>query len=193
MRIAYIIGKPGIGKSTLVRNILKLVKPMSNERYGLLDYIRCEGINVLGIYNPGDIFCGLDKTSMAVQPDAESFLSYSQSHEPEQAILGEGDRLASAGFLRSCRQVGELRLISLHTNDRLLEERRGARNENVGKAQDSAWLKGRESKVTNLEKSFEAESWRVDIPQQSEELAQHLTDWLLGRIESPAPKSKRLF
>lgn len=192
MRILFIIGAPGCGKSSLVLRMLESFGAYTTHRYGLLDYMEFEDFIVLGKYNSGDLFGGTDKLSNAVIDDAERFLT-----KCEKPILLEGDRLANTRFIDRCKALGELRLVTLKLNAALLQERREARAFEYGKKQNPTWLAGRESKVNNLQRLFNAEVWPVDTDEQVNAAVQNFTDWVKGKDVSyataAAPVMGKLF
>jgi hypothetical protein len=100
MKLIGVLGEPATGKTTLVREVLKLLgNDYTHFKYRLV-YGRQypSGLFVLGIYREGETFGGTDRLSMAVQPDAIRFLKKVPTHA---TILFEGDRLTRAGFLRA--------------------------------------------------------------------------------------------
>lgn len=192
MRILFIIGDPGCGKSSLVLKMLQSFGSYTAHRYGLLDYMEFSDVIVLGKYNSGDLFGGTDKLSNAVIDDAERFLEVNR-----KLILLEGDRLANTRFIDRCKALGELRLVTLKLNAALLQERREARAFEYGKTQNPTWLAGRESKVRNLQRLFNAEVWQVDTNEQVNAAVQNFTEWVKGKEvslgEVVVPKVQKLF
>lgn len=192
VRILFIIGAPGCGKSSLVLKMFQSFGSYTMHRWGLLDYMEFGDLVVLGKYNSGDLFGGTDKLSNAVIDDAERFLEVNR-----KSILLEGDRLANTRFIDRCKALGELRLVTLKLNAALLQERREARAFEYGKTQNPTWLAGRESKVHNLQRLFNAEVWPVDTDEQVNAAVQNFTDWLRGEevslSKAAVPKVQKLF
>lgn len=192
MRILFLIGAPGCGKSSLVLKMLQSFGSYTTHRYGLLDYMEFEDVVVLGKYNSGDLFGGTDKLSNAVIDDAERFLEV-----VTKPILLEGDRLANTRFIDRCNALDELRLVTLKLNAALLQERRDARAFEYGKTQNPTWLAGRESKIRNLQRLFNAEIWPVDTDEQVNAAVQNFSDWVKGKDVSyatvAAPAMGKLF
>jgi uridine kinase len=155
VKVIAIGGNPGSGKSTLMKEVLKLIdaSPTSTQLYDLVPG-HVAGINdtpwavVLGKYDEDvGVFGGTDKMSMAVQPKAIEYLAT----EPTKVVIFEGDRLFTASFLEDCNAKYELHIIHLATSGDVREERYKDRGSN----QDPTWLKGRESKISNILTNFD--------------------------------------
>ena len=155
MRIIAIGGNPGSGKSTLMKKLMKEIDaaPESTQLYDLVPGHVC-GFNdmpwgvVLGKYDEDvGVFGGTDKMSMAVQPKAIEYLATN----PAKVVIFEGDRLFTASFLEDCNSKYDLHIIHLATSGDVREERYKDRGSN----QDPTWLKGRESKISNILTNFD--------------------------------------
>jgi dephospho-CoA kinase len=149
MRVIAIGGNPGSGKSTLMRRLLNdLQFPKSSEQlYELVPGHKNRNVVVLGKYDEDvGVFGGTDKMSMAVQPKAIEYLETS----PGAVVIYEGDRLFTGSFLEHCEDKYDLSIIHLSTTKEVREERYKERGSN----QDETWLKGRESKISNILTNF---------------------------------------
>ena len=89
MRIFYIIGVPGTGKSTIMKELMSRFDGWKQERVvELLDTHVSGNLRVLGKYeDDGETFVGTDRLSMAVPPRAVDWIST----RPNEYIIGEGD------------------------------------------------------------------------------------------------------
>ncbi len=152
----YVIGGPGAGKSTLLRAILP--PPMGFRRdpvphllYGEQDG-RITGAQI-GAHHP--MFPGTDRLSMAVQPKAIAWVLTA----PTPALIGEGDRLATKGFIAAMLEsCAAFKLLWLDTPPELAAER-GRRR---GSDQDPRWVEGRRTKVARLAEAFSHSVVRLD-------------------------------
>lgn len=138
--LLYVIGVPGSGKTTLVRELVLgrrrrvVPKPFAHTVYE-------DGLVQLGRDRQGH--GGTDALSMSVQPHVIAAL---QAGAWER-ILAEGDRLANTGFFAAAQGAGYGLTVVLLT---LPAEAAAARRSARGTHQDERWLRGRESKVANL-------------------------------------------
>lgn len=144
MKIIAIGGEPGSGKTTLMNRIVDYYKfELKYDAFKLVPYMQKDNIYLLGKYEEGEVFSGTDRMSMAVQPEAIKFLA---SLPKDSIILFEGDRLFTASFLEHCVENYETQIIYLSTDKSVRQERYKERGSN----QDETWLRGRESKVSNI-------------------------------------------
>lgn len=144
MIAAYLIGLPGAGKSTLMRLLTDGLdvawerRPFAHARY--YDDDRLIGAQIGG-HHPE--FPGTDRLSMAVQPKAIAWVA----GRPAPVVLGEGDRLATAGFLDALAAAADrFDLVWLDTAPADAAARAAAR----GSTQNEQWRRGRETKVRRL-------------------------------------------
>lgn len=203
MRIVAIAGYPCSGKTTFMRRLIESLGGLperSERKRGLLDYHLIHptqtsygDIVVFGKYAKDDVFGGTDKLSMAVEADAEEFVS--RPPAGIEAALFEGDRLATPAFLRhiNSQKHLHLRLIVLQIKPELLKERRADRSFEVGKEQDATWLKGRESKVDSLRQNFFGELMNIDTEEEIQAVIADLRQWVLGVTPVTTKKPGRLF
>lgn len=151
MKLIYLIGIPGTGKTTIMREFMNRVGPWIPERPAeLLDTMRCaspnEKLRILGKYEEGETFAGTDRLSMAVAPKAIEWMET----KPNEVIIGEGDRLANKGFFKSAGD--DLVIFHIKTSD----EERQRRYKERGSNQDESFIKTTKTKCKNLIEEFGA-------------------------------------
>jgi broad-specificity NMP kinase len=143
-------GQPGTGKTTLFRKFMegktwiecepaKLISAMYNEEMDLY---------ILGKYQEGETFAGTDRLSMAVQPEVQKWI---QTHNCN--VLFEGDRIFNQSFLEFAMGLDQtdLQVVYLKAPKETLEQRYKDR----GSDQSEQFLRGRETKYSNLLSNFE--------------------------------------
>jgi hypothetical protein len=144
--LTYVIGEPGVGKSTAVNGAL-----------AGLDFARMDlpfqhhwltagaSTRLLGAYlgRRDGLFQGTDGLSLSVQPRVLDWLR----QYPTGWVIAEGDRLANTSFFRAVEDIGwTLHVVALVASDCTLDVRRAER----GTHQNPTWLAGRRTKVRNL-------------------------------------------
>lgn len=145
---AYLIGVPGAGKTTLMRAIagdvtyVELKRPLAHRIYAS-DVGQVIAMQVGGSHPE---FGGTDRLSMSVQPAAIALVRAFSETYPDAAIVAEGDRLATQGFLDAFG--GDL--VWLDTPAELAAARRAGRNLGKRADQNASWVQGRGTKVANL-------------------------------------------
>jgi len=198
MKLVYIIGIPGTGKSTLMKALMKRIgKNWSQERVtDLLDtHVHCKyedeedgdaaivhhirgTYRVLGKYEEGETFSGTDRLSMAVAPKAIEWVKT----KPNEVIFGEGDRLNSKTFFEA---VGEdLTIIHLKVSDSTREKRYEERGSN----QSDKFIQTTKTKCQNVLEAFgdrstlfgEEKGCVVEFPHETPEDTDKIVRFLLS-------------
>jgi ABC-type cobalamin/Fe3+-siderophores transport system ATPase subunit len=158
MKLFYLIGEPGAGKSTLIAKMTEGLIPYQERKpFGhTLWTSQQSAAYELGVRRPGG-FGGTDSLSMSVQPKVLEWLgSPGRSYD----VFGEGDRLANGKFFTGVSAMEiDLTVAYLEVPPELAEERRAKRAVELGtKSQDEKWVAGRRTKVLRL-----AEDWATII------------------------------
>jgi len=149
-KIIAVGGSPGTGKTTLFRKFMEDKQWIATEPAKLVSasYNTERDLYILGKYEDGEVFAGTDRLSMAVQPNLQEWI---QTHNCN--ILFEGDRVFNQSFLEFCMGLPdtELQVVYLKTTKDVLEQRYKDR----GSDQSEQFLRGRETKYSNLLSNFE--------------------------------------
>lgn len=177
MKIIFIIGEPGSGKTTLMRRLMNEVggfEPHFKE-YPLIDYHRSGNVYILGKYEDGELFAGTDRLSMACQPNAVQFLS----ELPEDSVvLIEGDRLGNRSFIEHCESKYATMIVYLKTKP----ETRTLRFDERGSEQTEQFLKSRETKLKNLRSNFNLMLITHEYWNENQEHQDIIVDFIKGRF-----------
>ena len=159
----YLIGVPGSGKSTLMKELTRGLTrapagiPIAHEWLG-------DG-KALELGKTRESFSGTDALPMNAQPKAAEFIE----QHPARLILAEGDRLANDRFFKRITAAGyEFHLVYVNADAETVQERRRQR----GSRQDPTWLQGRATKVRNL--LDEWAHWTVDATAPTAMQAEYL-------------------
>jgi broad-specificity NMP kinase len=170
-KIIAVGGQPGTGKTTLFRKYMEDKQWISTEPAKLVaaSYNTERDLYILGKYEEGETFAGTDRLSMAVQPPLQEWI---KSHNCN--ILFEGDRVFNQSFLEFCMGLPDtdLQIVYLKTPKEILEQRYKDR----GSDQSEQFLRGRETKYSNLLSNFELMSYitefaNTNLEEQSKVLA----------------------
>jgi len=149
-KILAVIGRPGVGKTTLFRKFIEHKEWEKQELVKLVPslYNKELDLHILGKYEDGEVFAGTDRMSMAVMPAAVEFVKSVNSN-----IIFEGDRLTSSTFfdLLSSLPDTDFQIFVITANEDLLSERYEERGSN----QSETFLKGRNTKISNIQTNME--------------------------------------
>ena len=157
-KIIAVGGQPGTGKTTLFRKYMEDKQWISTEPAKLVSasYNTERDLYILGKYEEGETFAGTDRLSMAVQPPLQEWI---KSHNCN--ILFEGDRVFNQSFLEFCMGLPDtdLQIVYLKAPKQTLEQRYKDR----GSDQSEQFLRGRETKYSNLLSNFELMSYITEF------------------------------
>jgi hypothetical protein len=167
MRLVYVIGEPGAGKTTLVDAALAGLTRIP-QRTPLPHELLCRrsglssGVVVAAhLGQQRERFGGTDTLSLSIQPQVVAWMA---TH-PWPVMVGEGDRLANPRFFDTCRLLGvDLQVVLLDTPPQVAADRRHAR----GSAQHPGWVAGRITKTRNLTDRYQP--LRLAGPRAADEL-----------------------
>lgn len=184
MKTLYVLGYPGAGKSSAVASALRLAEvsfrttvrdPVPHARY-----IGASGDEVWEIGKQRDAFSGTDALAMNIQPRAIRWVKAlaTEGSVAPTLLVGEGDRLATNGFLDACSGLLVAHLSLPYETARHRSIQRAMR---LGrKQQNEAWVRGRCSKVDRLASEYPCVSINaeLDAPTVAALLARIMTQLL---------------
>jgi energy-coupling factor transporter ATP-binding protein EcfA2 len=153
--LVYLIGEPGAGKSTLMCALTDQCARLSRRRPFAHDLlVRSREVVAVELGRRRAAFSGTDALALSVEPAARSWIAGTDS----AVVLGEGDRLATAGFLDAATEAGfTVTLVHCAPSEAVAHERRRLR----GSPQDATWVRGRRTKTARLAERAPSRGWRL--------------------------------
>lgn len=176
--VLYILGAPGVGKTTLARSLLGWeVDPLfpGGKRFPRPDLrlIQSEGgykwtqqgsFYAAGHYT-GEPFDGADTVGYT---QALATLGYWKAKlvKSDSITILDGDRFSTAPSLKFLQDMPGLRIIGVHlvASPELLAARRVMRESVTKKAQNETWVKGRVTKAANFARRIKAFEMDASLP-----------------------------
>jgi hypothetical protein len=174
MKIFYLVGYPGAGKSALMHEVFRYSKSFANTdpfahtwHFATADSVP---IAELGRMRAGGMH-GTDALAMNAITKVEAWMDAMRGSV--KYLVGEGDRLANDRFFEFCESVGELTVAKLCVSPAEAKARSAKR----GSKQDPSWVKGRCSKVDTLAGRWVSPEWMLDgndtIPNLAKRVREH--------------------
>ncbi len=177
MTVLWLVGEPGIGKTTLARELLGLYGPYRvldepKQKWTITSDQNTEKRIAAAGHYTGDTFDGADTVGYS---GAEAHLKFWYTFlAPSFGVtLFDGDRFSHAGavnfFIKNepTQKLVCVRLIDDTVVDDLAKKRRAARGSN----QNATWLKGRATKARNFYDAFPGRKSTLDASFTPLELA----------------------
>lgn len=155
MKAVAILGEPAVGKSTLMRNIIKSFSGGKKMKYKKckFTFFTHENFIILGDYFTDKPFEGTDLLAMDAINDTERLLLAMKAKHPRLKVLFEGDRLTNARFLNMLNANYDLKMIRLTCDAHIKEMRHESRKD----TQTPQFKKSRKTKLDNLCEKFKIE------------------------------------
>lgn len=155
--VLWIVGEPGVGKTTVIRPFLEgaltyIARPKWTIVGGLSGSICAAG------HYRGEPFDGADTLPIG---DIKLALAYWEECLRDRALtILDGDKLSTASALARVREAGaEVRCVHLMASEEMVLARRAAR----GTKQDPTWVKGRKTKAMRFASMFRGGDERFEL------------------------------
>lgn len=147
--IVYLIGEPGVGKSTVLADLATGAIPETRRTpFAHTAWWVNETDYVVELGARREAFSGTDALSMSVQPAVVAWLAETDCEN----VIAEGDRLGNLKFFGAVDALGWRLTVILLAAPAEAARRRAARAQELGRdLQGDTWLRGRATKVANLE------------------------------------------
>ena len=172
-KIIAVGGSPGTGKTTLFRKYMedKTFQPIEPAKLVSANYNTERDLYILGKYEEGEVFAGTDRLSMAVQPAVQEWIKSHNCH-----VMFEGDRIFNQSFLEFCLSLPdtELHIVILNAPKEVLQNR----YEERGSDQSEQFLRGRETKYSNLQSNFDLMPYITEFNNDTLEKQTKILDFL---------------
>lgn len=170
--VLWIVGEPGVGKTTFVRGLLgdrKLVFADSPK------WTEAGEDWVLAGHYKGDTFDGADQLSTNVGP---IIIHWEVNYSAKAALtILDGDRFSFDGAKESFSRLARTRVIQIVASEEITEARRKQRGSN----QNASWVKGRKTKSARFAGSFTSVDRLVlNGSETPDKLVEKAVAWLNG-------------
>ena len=169
--LLYLVGPPGVGKSTVMAELTRRCRRELSPKPFAHDHLYTDDLEPVGMElgRRRATFSGTDALGMSVQPRAVEWIA----SRPHRLVLGEGARLGTVGFLTAARTAGyRVLLVHLSAPEDVLERRRALR----GSSQSPAWMRGAETRAQRLadRMALDADVHRISGNAPAVDLAQRI-------------------
>lgn len=146
MRLIYLVGPPGSGKSTLMGHLIPaewLRVFRDDQRMPRTELFHADRLVGAELGRHRASFSGTDALAMNIHPHALRWIAAA----PHPIVFGEGQRLGTRGFLEAARDAGRrVDLVWLDVPEEICRPRREAR----GSRQNPQWVKAATTRAARL-------------------------------------------
>jgi hypothetical protein len=163
MRLIYLIGPPGVGKTSTVRAALGDPDRVFTDPFAHCYHYES---SIFELGYPRSWYGGTDALPMNVMPRVTRW--FDALSDSPYLTVGEGDRLASRLFFDEIPDLEVIYLTGPHQRRRLAR----------GEPQDPTWVKGRITKCERLAERYGARVLDTDRP--LDEVARDLSSMLVS-------------
>lgn len=162
MKSLFIVGPPGVGKTTLVRGLLKMSPegelPIGSHLVPKPKWTVTPDAVAAGHYT-GDTFDGADTVGYGDVNKTLDYWTKTLVPSPVPLTIFDGDRFSHASALEIVKEVSVVFCLHLSLGDDELERRRRER----GSKQNEAWMKGRVTKARRFADDFDGEVKNINV------------------------------
>ena len=174
MIVVFVVGAPGVGKTTLLEGLLDVFNTYEIEKP---KWTISDPFALVGHYQK-KTFGGGDTLGYTQGGEAVDYMLHELIQKPELKYLFlDGDRMSTKSILKQVREAGIKPFCWFMTaTDKALADRCS----NRGSSQNPTWAKGRKTKAQNFASLFSLES-RVEIDttaMSAKDVHSELFEWL---------------
>jgi hypothetical protein len=175
--VVWIVGEPGVGKTTLSRALLKEFggepREIAKPKFTLFgDVVAAAG------HWRGTTFDGAD--TLPISDIKPAIMYISEALMDREMVLLDGDKLANAGAVEALEDVGCKPVCFFLANPHLAVERRLKRGTN----QNAVWVRGRRTKASNFYDRFPGYKQLLDPATDTEILVRQMLMPIAAAVES---------
>jgi ABC-type dipeptide/oligopeptide/nickel transport system ATPase component len=153
--VVWIVGEPGVGKTTLCRGLIRHFPATRHEISNPKWTVFGDKAAAAGFWR-GDKFDGADTLPISQIKPAIAYIGTNLRHC--EVILLDGDKLASANAVAAVKEMDASRLCYLLEDPEVAARRRCIRGTN----QNETWVRGRATKARRFFESFDGRKDRID-------------------------------
>ena len=164
MKLIYVIGLAGVGKSTAVQQALLSLGYLNGTAHEQplphIVWTQTNGKSITELGRRRESFSGTDALALNIQPKATAWLE----SKPAELVIAEGDRLGNAKFFDVAVNVcDEFVVVLIDALAETAKARAYRRAQRLGvPLQNDVWWKGRITKVSNLADRYAENLVRID-------------------------------
>ena len=192
MKIIAIGGVPATGKTTLMRCVIdKYFSQKESKRFKWKTIVGVHDPStkniIIGVYDTG-MFSGTDRLSMQAPRDFKIWLT--KLKDKDVNIFFEGDRLFTASVLKF---IDELKIDRYFLRLNVCKKSRDFRAKERSDTQTDQFIKGRYTKLDNIEKEISIESWDHENENDTNEILKSFERFLKkGKKKATRRRPKKL-
>lgn len=176
MKALFVVGPPGVGKTSMVRELFKMLDPFGAASMTMKPkWTVSQGIYAAAGHYTGGTFDGADTVPYTGAMQALDFLEENLKKWKPKLVLFDGDRFSYSTALERVKGlIPDTRVAHLQATPEMLAARRLER----GSKQNPTWLAGRETKARRFVEGFAPKKTFQANQGSPIEIARLLYDWV---------------